>query len=91
MLACQSKLALGSRSHQLLITVVSRSSTSVLTDVTDAGECVSECMQAFVVDFYTNHAEWRVKVCKRSKSWHTVCKVCVSLSPESYLQLMQFH
>lgn len=53
MLICQSKPPLGSQSHQLLIKLVSHSSSSVLTDVTDAGECVSVCIRAAALDLYT--------------------------------------
>lgn len=57
MLACQSKPPLGSQSHQLLIKLVCRGSTSVLTDVTDAGKCISVCIGAAAVDFYAISAE----------------------------------
>lgn len=57
--ARQSKLPVGLRSHQLLIKLVSHSSTSVLTDVTDAGQCVFVCIQAAAVDMYTISAEYR--------------------------------
>lgn len=56
--ARQSKLPVGLRSHQLLIKLVSRSSSSVLTDVTDAGQCVFVCIQAAAVDMYTISAEF---------------------------------
>lgn len=52
------KAALGPRSHQLLIKLVSRSSTSMLTDVTDAGQFVFVCIQAAAVDMYTISAEF---------------------------------
>lgn len=56
MLARHSKLPLGSSSHQLLIKLVSHSSTRVLTDVTNAAECFS-CL-------YTVSAKRRVVVYK---------------------------
>lgn len=53
MLVCQSKPPLGSQSHQLLIKLVSQGSTGVLTDVRDAGECVSVCIRAAALDCHT--------------------------------------
>lgn len=79
MLACQSKPPLGSQSHQLLIKLVCRGSTSVLTDVTDAGKCISVCIGAAAVDFYAISAEWGAAVYRAVG----ICKVCVYVCLQS--------